>query len=64
LHPARTRAKIVNVNEKERYEKPELEVIELQPNEVLAVGCKTTAGANVLGPPNCGSGSSCVEVGS
>lgn len=52
------------MGEKERYEKSELEIIELQPNEVLAVGCKTIAGANVTGPPSCGSGAGCVQVGS
>jgi hypothetical protein len=54
----------MNVGEKKRYEKPELEVIELQPNEVLAVGCKTAAGANVTGPPSCGQGAGCNQVGS
>jgi len=55
---------MMTMGEKERYEKPELEVIELQPNEVLAVGCKTVAGGNVTGPPSCGEGSGCNQVGS
>jgi hypothetical protein len=52
------------MGEKQPYEKPELEIIELQPNEVLAVGCKTAVGSNVTGPPDCGSGAGCVQVGS
>ena len=58
------KARVSIVEQKERYEKPELEIIELQPNEVLAVGCKTVAGSNVTGPPSCGSGAGCNTVGS
>jgi hypothetical protein len=58
------KAKVAVVERKERYEKPELEIIELLPNEVLAVGCKTAAGANVRLPTTCGAGSGCVQVGS
>jgi hypothetical protein len=49
---------------KEKYEKPQLDMIELKADEVLAVGCKTAAGSNVLGPPQCGFASGCVTVGS
>jgi hypothetical protein len=52
------------MGEKEPYEKPELEVIELQPHEVLAVGCKTVASQAFGSQPACGSGAGCNTLGS
>ena len=48
---------------KERYEKPELVVIELKAEEVLAVGCKTAGRTNV-GRPLCGFAAGCNTRGS
>jgi len=48
---------------KERYEKPELVVIELKAEEVLAVGCKTI-GRNAVGVSACGFARGCNRVGS
>ena len=49
---------------KERYEKPELVVIDLKAEEVLAVGCKTT-GRTGVGPfPTCGRLQGCNQQGS
>jgi hypothetical protein len=49
---------------KEPYEKPELVVIELKAEEVLAVGCKTT-GRTGVGPwPACGRLQGCNRQGS
>jgi hypothetical protein len=48
---------------KERYEKPELVVIELKAEEVLAVGCKTVGRINV-GRPVCGFAVGCNTRGS
>jgi hypothetical protein len=49
---------------KEPYEKPELVVIELKAEEVLAVGCKTV-GRNSVGPwPACGFAQGCNRQGS
>jgi len=55
---------MIAMGEKEHYEKPELEVIELQPHEVLALGCKTVSGQNLNGQPACGSGAGCSTIGS
>jgi len=55
---------MTTMGEKQHYEKPELETIELQPNEVLAVGCKNVAGFNVNNNPACGTGAGCVQDGS
>jgi len=51
--------------QKEVYEKPQLRVIELAADEVLAVGCKSP-GLNyaVGGNPACGVGAGCVSIGS
>jgi hypothetical protein len=50
---------------KQPYEKPELVVIELKAEEVLAVGCKTGGPrANVGQPAACGRGSGCNQWGS
>jgi len=48
---------------KERYEKPELVVIELKAEEVLAVGCKTVGRTNV-GRSSCGFAVGCNTRGS
>lgn len=48
---------------KERYEKPELLVIELKAEEVLAVGCKTPQ-KSAAGWPNCGFAQGCNRRGS
>jgi hypothetical protein len=49
-------------NKKDKYEKPQLQVIELKADEVLAGACKTATGGGAL-PPNC-QGGSCVGLGS
>ena len=51
------------MKEKERYEKPVLEIIELKADEVLAVGCKNLSSSNV-GYSACGTGQGCVTLGS
>jgi len=48
---------------KERYEKPELLVIELKAEEVLAVGCKQPGKSN-SGFPVCGFAQGCNRRGS
>jgi hypothetical protein len=48
---------------KEPYEKPELVVIELKAEEVLAVGCKNV-GKNAVGVPICGEINRCNQRGS
>jgi hypothetical protein len=50
--------------EKEPYEKPELLVIELKAEEVLAVGCKTVGGTAFGGRPLCGFAQGCNRRGS
>ena len=49
---------------KERYEKPELVVIELKAEEVLAVGCKTVGRNSVGNFPVCGRFQGCNQQGS
>lgn len=49
---------------KERYEKPELVVIELKAEEVLAVGCKTIGKTAVGIPADCGRAVRCNQRGS
>jgi len=50
---------------KSAYEKPQLNVIELAAEEVLAVGCKMPAGArNAPNRPSCGIGAGCSTRGS
>jgi len=51
------------VKGREPYEKPELHVIRLTADEVLAVGCKSPAGAFNVGLPSCGI-MQCFERGS
>jgi hypothetical protein len=55
---------IILMVSKERYEKPELIVIELKAEEVLAVGCKTVGKTAVGGLPVCGQGIRCNQRGS
>jgi hypothetical protein len=49
---------------KERYEKPELLVIELKAEEVLAIGCKTVGHTALYGRPVCGFAQGCNRRGS
>ena len=49
---------------KEPYEKPELRVIRLTADEVLAVGCKTTGPTTAVGLGACGLQVPCVTSGS
>ncbi len=49
---------------KERYEKPELVVIELKAEEVLAVGCKNVGKTAVGLPFACGQANRCNKIGS
>jgi hypothetical protein len=49
---------------KERYEKPDLGVIELKAEEVLAVGCKSPGPKFNVGLSACGVGVPCVSTGS
>ena len=49
---------------KERYEKPELVVIELKAEEVLAVGCKNVGKSAVGLPVVCGQANRCNQRGS
>jgi hypothetical protein len=52
------------VKPKERYEKPEMVVIELKAEEVLAVGCKNV-GKTAQGLPfACGQANRCNRIGS
>jgi hypothetical protein len=56
-----------NMNEKNggkrEYDKPQVKVIELATDEVLAVGCKTITGV-AAGSPSCGLTVSCNVLGS
>ena len=50
---------------RESYERPELVEIELEAEQVLAVGCKNPTGAPALGgEPACGIASGCNAQGS
>ena len=56
---------VMPMKPKERYEKPELLVIELKAEEVLAVGCKNVGKNNVGTPDNvCGFAQGCNKRGS
>lgn len=55
---------VARMAEKERYEKPELLVIELKAEEVLAVGCKTVGRTAFGGRPVCGFAQGCNRRGS
>jgi len=48
---------------KEKYEKPQLQVIELKADEVLAPGCKLSGGGGGALPPTCEAGG-CLGPGS
>ncbi len=49
---------------KKPYERPELRVIEMKEDEVMAVGCKMPAGPTNFGQPGCGIGTGCNARGS
>jgi hypothetical protein len=49
---------------KSAYEKPQLHIIELAAEEVLAVGCKMTGGPVNVGQPSCGIFNNCISQGS
>jgi hypothetical protein len=49
---------------KSAYEKPQLNIIELAAEEVLAVGCKMAGGPVNVGQPSCGIFNSCISQGS
>ncbi len=54
-----------NGAEKKRlYEKPELRVIEMKEDEVMAVGCKMPAGQQNVTFPSCGFAQGCNQRGS
>jgi hypothetical protein len=57
----------MNANEapkKKPYQKPELKVIEVKEEEVLAIGCKTIGPTSNVGFSNCGTGNGCNSAGS
>ena len=49
---------------KKPYQKPELRVIEMKEDEVMAVGCKMPAGPSNFGHSSCGIGNGCNARGS
>jgi hypothetical protein len=49
---------------KSAYEKPQLHIIELAAEEVLAVGCKMTGGPTNVGRASCGIFNNCITRGS
>lgn len=49
---------------KSAYEKPQLNIIELAAEEVLAIGCKMAGGQSNIGYPNCGILNRCSSRGS
>jgi hypothetical protein len=55
-----------NKGNKPSYEKPQLNVIELAAEEVLATGCKMVGGPNNVGRGNCGTSgrTPCISRGS
>jgi len=59
-----THLRVREVTPKERYEKPELLVIELKAEEVLAVGCKTVGRRSFGNRDNCGFAAGCNRRGS
>jgi hypothetical protein len=59
-----THSSVYGMKPKERYERPELVVIELKAEEVLAVGCKTPGTRTAVGWPNCGFAQGCNRRGS
>jgi hypothetical protein len=54
---------LASMESKERYEKPELVVIQLKLEEVLAIGCKSPGRSNV-GFGSCGFAQGCNRRGS
>jgi hypothetical protein len=55
-----------DVNEQKRkiYQKPEMTIIDLAADEVLAAGCKTTTTSGAPGIPLCFTGGGCAGIGS
>jgi hypothetical protein len=49
---------------REPYDRPELVPIELEAEQVLAVGCKNASGVARLGNPSCGFAAACNALGS
>ena len=49
---------------REPWVRPELVAIDLEAEQVLAVGCKNASGVARLGQPSCGFASGCNSVGS
>jgi hypothetical protein len=49
---------------REPWERPEIVAIDLQAEQVLAVGCKNASGVARLGQPSCGFASGCNTIGS
>lgn len=49
---------------KKPYEKPELKIIEMKEEEVLAVGCKTVGPNSNVGQSGCGILNGCNQTGS
>jgi len=56
--------KETGTEKKKPYQKPELRVIEMKEDEVMAVGCKMPAGPSNFGQPSCGIGTGCNARGS
>lgn len=59
-----THLSVWGMKPKEHYEKPELVVIELKAEEVLAVGCKVPGINRNVGYPACGFAQGCNRRGS
>jgi hypothetical protein len=59
-----THSRVYGMKPKERYEKPELLVIELKAEEVLAIGCKQGPTRGFGNNPNCGIQAGCSRRGS
>ena len=51
-------------NSKQTYEKPMLRVIQLETDQVLAIGCKLDGAGSAIGVPASCVGNFCAEVGS
>ncbi len=49
---------------REPYERPDVIAIDLQADQVLAVGCKTATGLALGGQPACGPAVPCLAAGS
>ncbi|MEW6584089.1 MAG: hypothetical protein AB1442_00585 [Nitrospirota bacterium] len=53
-----------NRDAKSAYEKPQLNIVELAAEEVLAIGCKMPTGLPNVGQPSCGISARCSTQGS